>query len=114
MLESQIIPLEDFSVSLQNGFLPSDLPIQTLIDPYYEPWEALIKNLPFLIRNGDIRERVIELPILTTENLVGESQCRRAYSVLSFLAHSYIWGGAQPEDVWPCSLLRSLAIDSRY
>ncbi|KAF2716654.1 indoleamine 2,3-dioxygenase [Polychaeton citri CBS 116435] len=87
---------EDYDVSPIHGFLPTDPPLEMLPDSYYAPWEFVVKNLQGLILSGRLHEHVEDLPILTTDRLFGEAQWRRAYSVLAFIAHAYIWGGKKP------------------
>ena len=41
--------LEDYDVSAENGFLPTEVPLERLPNPYYKPWEAIVKNLQALI-----------------------------------------------------------------
>ena len=36
--------LSDYDVSPLNGFLPTDLPLDVLPDPYYQPWETVVRN----------------------------------------------------------------------
>lgn len=88
----------DYSVS-SNGFLPEKPPLSCLTDPYYYPWEQIISNLQPLLLTRRIRELVDELPLLSTAKLHTEAEWQRAYVVLSFLAHAYIWGGDQAADV---------------
>lgn len=90
-----------------NGFLPDELPLELLPDPYYRPWELLIKNLPTLLREKTIRARVHELPVLSVSHLKTTSEWRRAYVILSFLAHGYIWGGDHASEV-SCIVLRRI------
>lgn len=82
-----------------NAFLPSSPPLSVLSDPYYQPWERLATQLPVLIKNNTLRHEVSQLPTLSTDGLASEPERRRAYSVLSFLTHGYIWGGSQPAEV---------------
>ena len=42
---------------------------------------------------------VDELPILSTSKLNGEPEWRRAYVVLAYLTHAYVWGGEKPKEV---------------
>ncbi|KAJ9223283.1 hypothetical protein DTO169C6_4329 [Paecilomyces variotii] len=93
--------LEDYAVSLRNGFLPDTTPLAHLPEPYYNPWESIAADLPDLIRTGRIREEVESLPILSTDKLHNDAEWRRAYVVLAFLTHAYIWGGQKPKDVLP-------------
>lgn len=108
-IRSPPIPLDEFRVSYETGFLPINttnnrkLPLHRLSNPYYSPWEDVISDLPQLIRTGEIREKVLGLPVLSIENLGAddEAEWQRAYLVLAFLTHAYIWGGEKAEDVRP-------------
>lgn len=92
---------EDFDVSSTNGFLPTQPPLEALPDSYYEPWEYVVKNLQGLILSKRLREVVDRLPVLSTDRLFGEPQWRRAYSVLAFISHAYVWGGKRPAERVP-------------
>ncbi|TKA80178.1 hypothetical protein B0A55_03593 [Friedmanniomyces simplex] len=92
---------EDYDVSPTNGFLSAEPPLEALSDPYYEPWEHVVKNLQGLILSKRLHEVVDKLPILSTDRLEGMPQWRRAYSVLAFIAHAYIWGDKQPTEWVP-------------
>ncbi|EMC99343.1 hypothetical protein BAUCODRAFT_31662 [Baudoinia panamericana UAMH 10762] len=99
-----MIPLprpEDYDVSPEHGFLSADLPLEGLPDSYYQPWEFVVKNLQGLILSKRLHEVVDRMPVLSTDRLHGEQQWRRAYSVLAFIAHSYIWGGERPMEWVP-------------
>ena len=93
----------DYDVSLRHGFLPSELPLERLSEKYYSRWEAIVANLQRLILTRRLRGVVDALPILSTGYLRTEPEWRRAYSILGFIAHAYIWGGDSPVDV--CILL---------
>ncbi|KAJ5984306.1 Indoleamine 2-3-dioxygenase [Penicillium waksmanii] len=108
MIQSAEINLEDFSISPDHGFLPGGLPLQKLSSSYYAPWENLAVRLPTLIQTGQIRPLVDNLPVLTTSRLHSEPEWRRAYSILGFLTHAYIWGGEQPQDILPPCISRPL------
>jgi indoleamine 2,3-dioxygenase len=99
MLQSSLKSLHDFGISPTNGFLPDQLPLPCLPDSYYKPWEAIVQNLPALIKNKRFREEAESLPLLLTSKLRSEREWQRAYVVLSFLAHGYIWGGEMPSEV---------------
>lgn len=99
MIPSANINLDEYSVSSEHGFLPVELPLQHLAHPYYAPWESLAVKLPSLIRAGMIRSLIDNLPILDTTYLQTEPEWRRAYTILGFLTHAYIWGGEKPRDV---------------
>lgn len=96
------IPIpEDYNVSKKNGFLPTDTPLERLPDSYYDPWEDVINGLQGLILSRRLRETVNTLPVLSTDRLVTEAQWHRAYSVLAFIAHAYIWGDDTPSERVP-------------
>lgn len=99
MLETPEIVLEQFRVSPQNGFLPAVAPLRRLEDPYYEPWESIVCDLPTYIKDGNIRQKVDCLPVLSTSMLKDEPELRRAYVVLAYLTHAYVWGGEKPSEV---------------
>ncbi|KAL7936571.1 Indoleamine 2,3-dioxygenase [Trichoderma chlorosporum] len=92
--------LSKFAVS-RHAFLPEDSPPKMLSDSYYEPWELVAHNLPELIQAGRIHDAINELPILSTDGLTSEAEWRRAYVILSFFAHAYIWGGDVPQQILP-------------
>ncbi|KYG46997.1 hypothetical protein M433DRAFT_142438 [Acidomyces richmondensis BFW] len=92
---------QDYDVSLEHGFLPSEAPLERLRDRYYEPWEHVVKNLQGLILSKRLHQVVDRLPILSTNRLVGEPEWQRAYSLLGFIVHAYIWGGDRPMEWVP-------------
>lgn len=91
--------LDDYGISRSRGFLPDTLPLQRLPDPHYAPWEAIVSNLQGLLLTRRIRETVDRLPSLSTRYLHEEDEWRRAYVVLVFMLHAYVWGGVKPEEV---------------
>ncbi|KAH0545157.1 hypothetical protein FGG08_000769 [Glutinoglossum americanum] len=110
------IPIpEDYCVSTQNGFLPAELPLTLLPNPYYKKWEAVVANLQALLLSKRLREVVRELPLLSTSRLTGEPEWRRAYVLLAFMAHAYIWGGDKPQDKLPPSIsIPLLSVSSHF
>lgn len=91
--------LSRYAVSPQSGFLPNESPIEKLGDGYYSPWETIVVDLPGYIQSGTVRSAIESLPILSTSKLQGEPEWRRAYLVLAFFTHAYVWGGQKPIDV---------------
>lgn len=91
--------LSDYDVSAIHGFLPTDPPCDRLADPYYQPWEDVIYSLHTLILTKRIRPTIDRLPILSIKYLRTLAEWRRAYSILGFIVHSYVWGGHTPVDV---------------
>jgi indoleamine 2,3-dioxygenase len=91
--------LGDYDVSPQNGFLPDEIPLDILPDVYYQPWETVARNFQGLILAKRLRRIVDALPVLDTDLLLTEAEWHRAYSILGFIAHGYIWGGDRPTGV---------------
>ncbi|KAF2424237.1 Indoleamine 2,3-dioxygenase [Tothia fuscella] len=96
--------LSDYDVSALHGFLPTDPPCDHLSDPYYRHWESIMRNLQALISTKRLRAVIDKQPILYTDFLHTEAEWRRAYSILGFMAHAYIWGGDTPMDRVPPSI----------
>ncbi|KAI5958690.1 BNA2 [Candida pseudojiufengensis] len=92
---------EEYDISFENGFLPNEFPLECLPQEYYKPWENIVKNLPSLILIKSIRKIVDNLPELSIEYLQNEREYRRAYQVLGFIGHAYIWGTDQPIEKLP-------------
>jgi Indoleamine 2,3-dioxygenase len=99
MLNSLEICLQDFGVSHQTGFLPDRLPLTSLPGSYYSRWEVIVKKLPILLKTQSLRTVVDALPVLTTSLLTTEREWQRAYVLLAFMTHGYIWGGDTPSEV---------------
>ncbi|PSR82453.1 Indoleamine 2,3-dioxygenase [Coniella lustricola] len=96
--------LADYGISPTHGFLPEVLPLTRLPDPYYNKWEAVAANLQALILSGRLRGVIDRLPVLSTTGLEHDAEWRRAYSLLIFMAHGYIWGGDSPSERLPPSI----------
>ncbi|EXJ71328.1 indoleamine 2,3-dioxygenase [Cladophialophora psammophila CBS 110553] len=96
--------IQTCGISAKYGFLPDTDPLQRLPDIYYDPWEALAENLPKLIANDAVRSKIDQLPILGISQLHTDAEWRRAYVVLGFLTHAYIWGGERPAERLPPQL----------
>lgn len=90
--------LEGFEVS-QNGFLPEQLPLHRLPGSYYESWELILDHLPSLLSTSSLRSEVDRLEVLSTAWLVSQREWQRAYLILSFLTHAYIWESGGPSEV---------------
>ncbi|KAI1017187.1 hypothetical protein LB505_001923 [Fusarium chuoi] len=96
--------LAEYGISPTHGFLPDTLPLTRLPDPYYNKWEAIAANLQALILSRRLRGVIDRLPVLSTIGLEHDAEWRRAYSLLGFMAHGYIWGGDSPSDRLPVSI----------
>lgn len=82
--------LEDYGISPITGFLPEKQPLGRLPEQY-SCWEAAVSDLPALIHTKQIRAVIDEMPVLSVGKLRKVEEQRRAYSVLGFLAHAYVW-----------------------
>lgn len=91
--------LHDYGIRPDRGFLPPELPLEKLPYAYYEEWETIATNLQPLILSKRLRGVVQQLPVLSTSKLNEPEEWRRAYVVLAFITHAYIWGGDRPADV---------------
>lgn len=91
--------LESYGISPEHGFLSSELPLEVLPDLYYAKWEAVVANLQPLLLSKRIRPVIDGLPVLSTEHLHTDAEWRRAYVVLVFMLHGYVWGGDRPAEV---------------
>ncbi|KAI1821493.1 indoleamine 2,3-dioxygenase [Xylaria intraflava] len=96
--------LSDYGISPTHGFLPDVLPATRLPDPYYNKWEAIASNLQGLILSKRLRGVIDRLPVLSTIGLEDDTEWRRAYMLLTFFSHGYIWGGDAPCDRVPPSI----------
>ncbi|KAH7313682.1 indoleamine 2,3-dioxygenase [Stachybotrys elegans] len=92
--------LSKFAVT-KNAFLPESSPAKILSDPYYEPWELVAQHLAALIDGGLIRDSIQRMPVLSTDRLQSAAEWRRAYVMLGFMTHAYVWGGEKPEEILP-------------
>lgn len=92
--------LADYGISPDHGFLPGEPNIARLPN-YYSEWEGIIDNLQPLILSGRLWDAVAKLPTLSTEHLHTPPEWRRAYVVLVFMLHAYIWAGDKPRERIP-------------
>ncbi|KAI1869418.1 hypothetical protein JX265_006508 [Neoarthrinium moseri] len=88
----------------RNGFLPHSAPVKRL-SMHYATWELLAQCLPELLKERCLRGVVDGMKVLSVDNLTSEEEWQRAYVILTFLAHGYIWGGEKPSEV--CKSLKS-------
>ncbi|KAG9070733.1 hypothetical protein KI688_008273 [Linnemannia hyalina] len=84
--------LEDYDVSPVTGFVPHDQPLSRLPQAYFQPWEETMDQLNHLIDSRQLRAKVDQWPVLDVAQLTTLRERQRAYVVLGFVAHSYIWG----------------------
>ena len=96
--------LEDYGLSATTGFLPEDAPLLRLPQKYFKPWETVMESFNALLMADRLKETVDDMPVLSTVNLRNDAERRRAFLVLSFIAHGYVWGGGAAADRLPASI----------
>ncbi|KAF9574376.1 hypothetical protein EC968_006711 [Mortierella alpina] len=84
--------LQDYDVSPHTGFVPYPQPLTRLPQAYYQPWEEIMDHLNSLIDSRQLRARIDNMPQLDISHLNTLLERQRAYTVLCFMAHSYVWG----------------------
>ncbi|CAO3575149.1 unnamed protein product [Mortierella alpina] len=84
--------LQDYDVSPQTGFVPHPQPLARLPQAYYQPWEEIMDHLNSLMASRQLRARIDNMPQLTISHLETYAERQRAYTILCFMAHSYVWG----------------------
>ena len=112
MITQVDIDMIEFGVSSRHGFLPDELPLRRLSDPYYSSWEDIMEYLPDLLKRKTLRSRVDTLLVLSTSHLRDLREWQRAYQVLSFLTHGYIWNSA--DGGGPSEVISSLKSSARF
>lgn len=58
MLGPLNINLAEYGVSVKNGFLPDELPLERLQNSYFSEWEVVVDNLEADIETKTIRSKV--------------------------------------------------------
>ena len=71
--------------SSDRGFLPAADPL-TKLNPYYDLWEGVAKELPKLLVSDRLRTILEQMPVLDVDQL-DQAECERAMLLLSFLGH---------------------------
>ena len=91
----------EFGISPTLGFLSPHPPSLEFKDSYYKPWDALTQKLAESITSAVLEEEIAQVPLLHTDKLNDALEYRRAYVVLAFLAHAYVWSKATPNECVP-------------
>ncbi|KAJ1901980.1 tryptophan 2,3- dioxygenase [Kickxella alabastrina] len=84
--------LEDYDISPTNGFLPTEPPLRRISNPYFEPWERIMDKFNQYLLAHHIRRLVRKMPVLDTSKLETQAEFQRAFTILSFMAHAFVWG----------------------
>lgn len=99
-----LISLEKYGISPDNGFLSTHPPLQSFSDPYYAPWDQIATNLHQLIQSEKLEQAVHDLQPLDPHHLDTDVNLQRAYTVLAFLIHGFVWSSSPPRVVIPSQL----------
>ncbi|CAI8510248.1 unnamed protein product [Pichia kudriavzevii] len=95
--------LKTYGISEKTGFLPEEVPL-TRLPSYFDSWENTAAVLPALLLTKRIREVIDKFDILDVSKLENERDYRRAYSILGYLGHAYIWGVDEPINKLPIQI----------
>lgn len=63
-----------------------------------------MESLNALLLAGRLKEVIDDMPLLNVEELRNDAQRRRAFLILSFLAHSYVWGETRTATFIPAAV----------
>lgn len=74
-----------------NGFLP-DTPVDKLTFGSFIHWESLVDQLPLINKNKKIREEIAKMDEFRWQDLSEPWHFQRACTILSMLAHSFVFG----------------------
>ena len=84
----------------ERGFLPLQDPL-TRLPKAFDAWESTAFGLPKLFASDHIRSTLEDLPPFPVETLASDPERERAMTLLSYLGHAFVWGGAKPAEVLP-------------
>ena len=90
--------LQSYDVSVTHGFLPTE-PILRSLPSHYAQWDEIASALPELIQEHKLRDLITHLLPLPIAGLENTQQQRRAFVILGYMAHAYIWERAAPAHV---------------
>ena len=87
---AKLMDLSKYNISTGRGFLPSIDPVLSL-PQVFTAWEDIGARLPELIREKRVRQEVALLPNFPLSELEREEEWWRAFCLLAFVSHSYVW-----------------------
>jgi indoleamine 2,3-dioxygenase len=88
----------EINAKYDRGFLPTEDPITRLPKPF-DPWEEVAHQLPKLLATDQIHRTIRDLPPFPLDEVHERRELERAMLLLSYLGHTYVWGGSRPETV---------------
>src|SRR3954447_6786229 len=84
----------------ERGFLPSQDPL-TRLPKDFDAWEDVASTLPKLMASDRLRRTLQKLPPFPIDRIAIAAERERAMTLLSYLAHAYVWRGERPAEVLP-------------
>lgn len=81
---------------------------QVMLPEKYAPWLFIAGNLSTLIKQRKLRERVDAMPLLSVDKMHSVVEQHRAYSILAFMAHAYVWSPPAPCEKLPAQISEPL------
>ncbi|KAG8799803.1 hypothetical protein FRB91_001925 [Serendipita sp. 411] len=100
--------LESYRISPETGFAMDKPSPTTFKNPALHPWLVICRQLPSLIRDGTLRAKIDQLPVLSPADLLESfEEYRLAFTLLTFMAQAYIWANAsidRPSSVLPACI----------
>jgi indoleamine 2,3-dioxygenase len=85
------------------GFLPTQDPLTKLPKPF-DAWEGVAHQLPKLLASDQVHCTIRDLPPFPLTEIQDGRELERAMVLLSYLGHTYVWGGSRPATVLPAPL----------
>lgn len=104
--------LAHYWVDPVTGFVPGTPPL-TRLPSSFEAWEALVPNVPVLIRSRRFPQCLAALPPFPLEALVTDAELERGLLLLCHFANVSVWGGIEPNLVLPAVIARPLCVVSQ-
>lgn len=90
----EVPSIDLFDISPTLGFLSSCPPLTSFSNGRYNKWDEIISCLPNLISSQSLRREIDALPYIDPAEISSDLEYQRAYVVLAFLIHAYVWGDA--------------------
>lgn len=87
--------LERYEVDAATGFLPPTPPLRQL-GAMYEAWDAIVPDLPALIRSRRLRAALERMPLLDADGLSTRREKERGFLLLTHYVNAWVWGGSEP------------------
>lgn len=106
-LTTPVGTLAHYWVDPVTGFVPGTPPL-TRLPSAFDAWEALVPNIPALIRARRFPQALAALPPFAIEALASDAEQERALLLLCHCANVSVWGGAEPNLVLPAAIARPL------